>query len=145
MAYRQTAEKIDTVDRYLPPPKQYTITMTPKQMQALRKAGYSYQQIGDAAGCTKQAIWLRLNGFEKEQAELADYKEHEADVLVGLRARIVKELDTDAIQKMAPRDRVMAYGILYDKSRLQDGLSTANLSVHNDLEAIKAMQSGDKP
>jgi hypothetical protein len=131
----QAVAAIDTIDsstQYLPPPN--AITMTTAQMLSLRKAGYSYEQIAKAAGCSKQGVWLRLNGFNKEQVEVEEFRNSEADVLTGLRLRIVKTLDEKAIKNMAPRDRVMAYGILYDKFRLETGQSTSHVVMTHELK-----------
>jgi predicted DNA-binding protein YlxM (UPF0122 family) len=123
----KTAEAIDK----LTPTGFEHPAMTIDQMAALRAAKYSYEQIAQAAGISKQAVWAKLNRMDNEVEDAEQFKGHESKILNVLRMRIINHLTVDDIKKMSPRDRVLAYGILYDKHRLETNQSTNNVQALN--------------
>ena len=115
-----------------------------EKMIKLREQGLSYSQCAAVLGCSKGAVVIRMQGQNVEVEEAEQFKSHEADHLNALRYRIVKNISDEEIEKAPLGTKAMVYGILFDKNRLLEGLSTANHAIiHADVLAIKALQSGD--
>jgi hypothetical protein len=107
-----------------------------RYLKDLRSKGLSYSQIGKVAGCSKTNVLMRLEGFENEHQDIKAFKEGEADILTGLRLKIVKSISDADLKKASLQVKTMAYGILYDKYRLETSQSTDNVSVI--VQAIQA-------
>ena len=120
----------DTVDTEQSPNETKDIIPIAKLL-ALRKKKLSYEQIGKIVGCSKVNVWERLQPYIDEIESLDSYKDNRADLLAIVQHRLVNTLNPTTIEKMSPRDRVLAYGILYDKERLERGQSTQNIETHH--------------
>ena len=88
--------------------------------------GYSEQgltgpEIGKLVGCSPNNIYERFQRINYTPEYLKSYKKHKADLLAQKQRELLSALDSDAIKRMQPRDVVMAYGILYDKERIERG------------------------
>lgn len=108
----------------------------------------SYQDIANVFGLSKQAIQSRLQSHIElfEDPELtAAYVEHKEKVFAGAESRfLVASLDPEKLANASTLQLVTSAGIMYDKQRLERGLSTENISVrsllgslNNDLEELK--------
>jgi IS30 family transposase len=81
---------------------------------------------------------LQRYGIEREHVD--NYKRTRADILAGMQDRILNSITDEDIQKSPMGSRILAVA-----ERLQNDLSTQNLaSVHSDVAAMKALQSGGK-
>ena len=78
---------------------------------------------------TKQAMSALLKRHGIDSEALTEYKEHRADLLAGIQRTILGHMDEDRLKKASAKDLTVAYGILYDKERLERGLSTQNTAV----------------
>ncbi|MDP2672067.1 MAG: hypothetical protein Q8O68_00975 [Candidatus Daviesbacteria bacterium] len=108
----------------------------------LRKRGLSYSQMGKVLGMSKTACLKRLQPL-KDKMELADaYKRNKSEVFNLKQSMLLSSVTEAAIKEMQPYQRVVAASILYDKQRLEDGLSTANIDIHSKINA--ASESIDK-
>lgn len=113
-----------------------------KKLLELRRRGLSHQEIGTLTGLTKQSVWERLKGTGLDDLDLAGFRERRLDLLDSQQAMLLASIDQEIIEKASLLQRVTALGILYDKARLERGLSTANLAVDMSLEMLqrRAMQ-----
>jgi hypothetical protein len=68
-----------------------------------------------------------LQRYNIVKAETDEYVSNRAIVLQGLQHKILKSITDDDIKKTPTTQRLMAYGILYDKERLETGKSTQNV------------------
>ena len=101
----------------------------------------SYSQIAAIQGVTKQAIHQRIkNLLPIPETEI--YKNHRADILANLQLKLLSHLDEARLKKASAYQLVGSAGLLYDKERIERGLSTANLSVL--MADIEAVRGGDK-
>ena len=96
--------------------------------------GLSYSDIGKLAGCTKANVSYRFKAVGYVPEHLRAYKDNRADVFAHIQRKLLLSLDDDSIQKMAPRDKVLASGILYDKERTERGLAN-NIIGHEGSDA----------
>jgi len=100
----------------------------------------SYSEIAAIQGVSPQAIHGRIKNLLPPE-EVNVYKDHRADILAGIQARLLSHLDDDRLAKASAYQLVGSMGLLYDKERLERGMSTANLaSVHSDIQAIKELK-----
>lgn len=116
------------------------------------KKNLSDTDIAKLVGCDRSNINRRLKGIREETQGLSLYKRHRADILAMMQRRLLNSLTVSEIKEMSGRDRVVSYGILYDKERLERGQSTANIGVHTlvsqheaslaDLRAQRAALEG---
>ena len=97
----------------------------------LRNKGVSIVDIAAMMNCSKQAI---LQATERYKAVLLT--EEEAQGFDDVHGRVIKgammemvrmAVDPARMKKMSSRDAIVNYGILFDKSRLLEGKSTANV------------------
>ena len=101
----------------------------------------SYEEIARIQGVSKQAIHGRIKNLLPPD-ELQTYLTHRGDILAGLQAKILSHLDDERLSKASAYQLVGSAGLLYDKERLERGMSTANLtSVHADIAALRASEA----
>lgn len=93
-----------------------------------RNKGLSYQEIANIVGCSKQNISERLQYFTSSINHLQAVKENRADTLTVVSDTILNSLTPAEIKKAPFGTKITAYGILYDKERLERGQSTENIS-----------------
>ncbi len=87
----------------------------------------SYSEIAAIQGVTPQAIHQKIKDL-LPLPENQVYLDHRADILSNAQLRLLAALDDEKINKMAGDRLVWSAAVLYDKERLERGMSTANLS-----------------
>jgi hypothetical protein len=90
----------------------------------LRTHGLSYRQIEQLTGIDHSSIFLRLKSIGYEDKELNSYKNYKADLLAQVQKKIIFSIDDEAIKKAPLQTKIYAYGVLYDKERLERDLAT---------------------
>jgi hypothetical protein len=107
------------------------------EMIRLRNRGLSYEEIGRIVGCSKPNVWSRLEPYRKHIDGLPAFKEARADLLAVHQSRLLDSLSDEEIEKMPPGSRVVNFGILYDKERLERGQSTSNVCYADFTRSIQ--------
>lgn len=98
-------------------------------------------EIAEIANTSTAHVTQILNRYGIDRNALDSYKKHRADILAGKQEQILNSITEDDIKGMPVGQRVMSYGILYDKERLERGESTANVDhIHADIAALKALK-----
>ena len=101
----------------------------------------SYAQIAAIQGVTPQAIHQKIKDL-LPIPENQVFVDHRADILSNTQLRLLANLDNDKMKQMSGKDLVVSAAVLYDKERLERGMSTANLaSVHADIAALRASEA----
>lgn len=117
---------------------------------ALYKGGYRKVDIAKKYGVTRASITQMLQRVTTNHKALQELNNNEAGVLDLIRGNMLSALTTATTNDIpieTPRDLMQyatAYAVMYDKSRLQKGLSTENYSVYSHQQAMdesKAMQT----
>jgi len=104
----------------------------------------SYKQIAQIQGVSPQAIHQAIKDLLPNQ-ETELYKNHRADIIAGLQAKILKSIDDEDIKKSPFGSRTLALCQLYDKERLERGKSTDNiLAVHAIVAKIDKLEAEEK-
>jgi hypothetical protein len=107
-------------------PNRINKTIPLSKMIEYRKKGLTYQEIGDLLGCSKVNVWERLQPFSYEIDNLNNYKDERADTLALYQQVMLSGITEDKVKKAHISHLTTAFGILYDKERLERGLSTDN-------------------
>lgn len=81
--------------------------------------GLSLVDIGKQVGCTHSNISQRFKSAGYIPEHFRAYKESRADIMAFVGSKMLLSLTDADIQKMAPRDRVVSYGILHDKEMIE--------------------------
>lgn len=97
----------------------------------------SYSQIAAIQGVTPQAIHGKIKDL-LPIPETQVFIDHRADILAHTQLRLLSELDDERLKKAPAGSLVLAACQLYDKERLERGMSTQNLaSIHADIAALQ--------
>jgi hypothetical protein len=123
---------------------------TPKQSNILKTKqehpGLTTREIAAICDTGHTHVIATLQRYGIDRTHVEDFKKHRADIFAGLQHRLINSVTDDDIKKSPMGSRILAVAQLFDKERLQLDLSTANLaSIHSDVAALKALQSGGKP
>ena len=121
------------------------VTITPKRTKherqwsrkkalELRLKGVSFREIAKILGCNHTGIVRAFKPYKTEIGDLGDFKDNRADILAFHQARILS-LVTDAEIKKTPfPGKIVSYGILDTKERLERGKSTQNIDYHANIK-----------
>jgi hypothetical protein len=90
---------------------------------ALHEAGKSTRQIEAILGNIDHATVAKRLKHLTPRKTTEIFKTLRGDILAEKQRQILSAVDAKAIKQMAPRDRVTAMAILYDKERIERGLS----------------------
>ena len=101
----------------------------------LDKSNENIKSICDKYGITRQTIW-NISKDKEVQNSIIDCKQsftEKANIIIDkMLARIEKEIDE--ADKIQLSQLVTSFGILYDKARLENNLSTSNNSINIKIE-----------
>ena len=96
----------------------------------LRLKGVTLADIGARFGVTKQSAQEALAPYvSAEDIDMETWKKNRADLIAHKGATVLSRLTADSLKGASPKDLALTFGILYDKERLERGLSTQNTAV----------------
>lgn len=111
-----------TEERQVRPHKPYEtrsqrILERQKQVINLKKSnpGLSGTEIGKIAGMHKSQVSRILRRYNIANKQLTGYKALEADIMAGVKERIISEISEEDIKSADLRDKIVSFGILDDK------------------------------
>ena len=97
----------------------------------------TYKQIGQLQGVHPSAVHAALQSFLHSlpsDDQLQGYDTARASLMNAASQRLLAScLDEEKIQKATLRESAVAFGIIYDKHRLETAQSTSNISVLSKL------------
>jgi len=105
--------------------------------QALRlrlEKGLTYKEIATLQDVTPAAIYKQIAHLLPDE-ETQIYKSKRGDILAKLQKELLKSISPDDLKGMPVGQRLMGYGILFDKERLERNQSTQ--IVGYDAKAIE--------
>lgn len=120
--------------RYLP--KKTSVAKLLKQ-KALNPS-LSIRELAEINGVSKQAVSQMFQRYGIDEAYLEKFKEHRADLFAGLQDTVLATLTSEDIKGASLKDRTIAFGVLYDKERLERGQSTSNVATILATAVIEA-------
>ena len=68
-----------------------------------------------------------------DQGVLKSYQENKSTILDNIEARVLESLTDAKLKKASARDTAIVFGTIYDKNRLEQGKSTANINTFSRL------------
>ena len=105
-----------------------------------RNRGLSYTEIAKLTGCSRQNVQQRLETVEYNKEDIENFKKHRGDVFAFLQSKLINSIDSDAIKRMQPYQRIIGASIMYDKERLEQGKSTGNINILEVSATIEELQ-----
>jgi len=115
---------------------------------SLRNKKLTHDQIANIVGTSRSNISQRLKEVEDQISWTTEFRANRAFLLSNLQHRIINSITPADIQKANLRDKIISAGILFDKERLEMGLSTSNIAYADMIEgrksAIKELDELDK-
>ena len=104
-------------------------------MLELRDKNLNHGQIAQLLGCDRSNVSRRLAKYKPTFEKITGHKKHRADILTSVQARLLDSVTDEKINDCTVPQLTVAYGILYDKERLERGQSTQNMSVASLIES----------
>ena len=96
------------------------------------------REIGAICECTHSHVVQSLQRYEIDKQNVIHYKTNRADIFADLQHRLVQSITDDDIQKAPIGTRILAACQIYDKERLERGMSSENIQlIHADIAKIK--------
>lgn len=102
----------------------------------LRDKKLTLEQIGKIVGCTKQTVSQRLKEYQPIFERIESFKKHRGDLLTWKQAEILNSLTERDLKDASLLQRTTAFGILYDKERLERNQSTENVSIKSITQSL---------
>ena len=99
------------------------------QVIEYRQRGLTLSEISKILGCSKSNIYYHLEKVSEDVDALPVFKKHRADLLAMKGRELYNSLDAEAIAKASLSQRVVAFGILTDKERMERGETTHNIGI----------------
>lgn len=112
-----------------------------------RLKGKSLQAIGDIWGVSHSAISKKLNNIFKllDKDNLQAYQKNKVSIFTAVEAKLLQSaLEPHKLKKMSTRDGIVGFGIVYDKNRLEQDLSTENIAIKDMSADLIAKQTQAK-
>ena len=110
----------------------------------IRRTKLKYPEMSESAiarkvGCAPSNVHrvLKLYLSDYSQRDLEDYHQNRANILDSLQLRILRSITDEDIRKASLKDRMIAFGIAYDKARLENGQATS-INMNVILDAVNA-------
>ena len=101
----------------------------------LQSRGLSNTQIAKVLGCDHSNISRRLRPLIQTIDHTHKYRKNRALLLAYEQQRIRQAITDADIAKASLRDKVLSIAILFDKERLESGLSTQNIAYADIVKA----------
>jgi hypothetical protein len=86
-------------------------------------------EIGKIVGRDKSTILRTLQRYNVDRKKLESFKDYRADLLAGVQDKMLESIANEDFDKVSLRDKTVSFGIIYDKERLERGLSTQNTAL----------------
>ena len=103
----------------------------------LRSKGLTLEEVGKHFNVTKQAIHDLFKRHVPYLDVVKEIRKSRSDILTAKGIELLLSLTPSEIKKIPPGSRATAFGILYDKERLEMEKSTENIAVlTSDLRSV---------
>lgn len=111
----------------------------------LNNPNLSMTQASAILGCSKANLIARLSRANISWGSMAPtldrYKARRADLLAHKGMTVLAALSEDKVTEMTGLQLATAYGILYDKERLERGQSTANVAYQDLTQSLSEIEA----
>jgi hypothetical protein len=125
------------------PVKTKDATPAIEEIADLRSKGVFLTQTARMRRVSRQAIAQTIKRHGIDAGEIESFRKTRPALLAAKQKILLDGITTETVKKMSGRDKLVGFGILYDKERLELEQSTTNISnLHSIAErAIKAVST----
>ena len=103
-----------------------------------QEMGLTLPEIAEAFSVSVATINRALRDYRAAVGAVKEFKAVRGNVLADLQRRILTSISDIDIKKAPFGTKILAFCQLYDKERLENDLSTANIAtLHDDIAALK--------
>jgi hypothetical protein len=102
-------------------------------------------QLAAIHGCSVSNVSQLFKRYGVSLETIEEFKTNRADIFAGIQEIVARSLTEEDIKKAGVRDRTILLGTLYDKERLERGLSTQNSAVIMASAVIEASKPEGEP
>lgn len=102
----------------------------------LKKKDLTHEQIAELLGCARVNITQRLRPYNELLQNLDRFKNHRADIFALKQSQLLNAVTERDVKSASLLQKTTAFGILYDKERLERGQSTENISVKSIVHSL---------
>jgi len=95
---------------------------------AKRKPELSQRELAKETGASRNTVAKALAKVSDYKEEIELFRKQRGDILDEKQALILRAIDSKKVGEAKLRDLAVSAGILFDKNRLERGLSTNNIS-----------------
>lgn len=110
---------------------------TKDRVKKLGKTNLTHDEIAEMVGLDRSTISKMLKRFNVHKEELETFRGEKADAMAVVQREILNNVTVEEIKKAPLQVKMMAFGVLFDKERLERGQSSANI----DIRAIAALEA----
>lgn len=107
----------------------------------IENKGLTTGQAAKLLGCDRSNISQRLKVVGVQPGYLKKYKDNRADVFAAYQSIILDSITPNDLKKAGLSQKMMGFGVLYDKERLERGQSTENIAY---ADVVKAQEIIDR-
>ncbi len=108
-----------------------------EELLELAALNLTHREIAEKLGIRRETVTRRLTNLGGEG--LPKWRKNRADILAAKQRMLLDAIDESTVKKMAPRDRIWCFAVLYDKERLERGQSTQNIDTHTVIRDSREM------
>jgi hypothetical protein len=103
-----------------------------------REMGLTIPEIANAFEVSPATINRALHDYRAATGAVEEFKAVRGNVLADLQRRLLNSVTDLDIKKAPLGSKILAFCQLYDKERLENDLSTANIAtLHDDIAALR--------
>lgn len=102
----------------------------------MRTDGHTYNEIAEFFDTEVETVKRHLWGKFPEDKAIDDFKKNLPTELRKKQKVILDSITTESIASAPLKDKAMAFGILFDKTRLEENKSTENVA-HNYSDMVE--------
>ena len=95
----------------------------------MKNPNMSARQMGKVLGCSHVNVIKRLEPYREEIEALPTFKKNRGDIFALVQSKLLNSVTCEDIKGASLLQKLSAFGIMYDKERLETGQSTNNTSV----------------
>ena len=109
---------------------------------AYRYQGHSHNEISRLTGLSRSTIQTRLSKLAPEVQSIEEFrKKGRLDMLSVKQRQMLEAITPDKLEAASAKDLSISFGVMYDKSRLEEVKSTANVSYAQLIAARKQKEA----
>ena len=102
---------------------------------AKRKPELSQRELAKEVGVARNTVAKALAKVSDYKEEIELFRKQRGDILDEKQALILRAIDSKKVSEAKLRDLTVSLGIIFDKNRLERGLSTSNISSWTSIVA----------